>query len=122
MDELNQENRKQEYRAINFETVYDNFNNSLASLAIAGIIWYGGGAVLQDEITLGAMVLFTQLVNMMITPIVALGQQFNTLFRSMASGERIFQALDWEEQLHEPENPIQLPERHWGGGVQKPDF
>ncbi len=113
--ELNQENRKQEYRAINFETVYDNFNNSLASLAIAGIIWYGGGAVLQDEITLGAMVLFTQLVNMMITPIVALGQQFNTLFRSMASGERIFQALDWEEQLHEPENPIQLPERITGG-------
>jgi ATP-binding cassette subfamily B multidrug efflux pump len=112
--ELNQENRKQEYRAINFETVYDNFNNSLASLAIAGIIWYGGGAVLQDEITLGAMVLFTQLVNMMITPIVALGQQFNTLFRSMASGERIFQALDWEEQLHEPENPIQLPERLTG--------
>ncbi|HAK53846.1 MAG TPA: hypothetical protein DCM54_18385, partial [Gammaproteobacteria bacterium] len=102
---------KQEYRAIDFETVYDNFNNSLASLAIAGIIWYGGGAVLQNEITLGAMVLFTQLVNMMITPIVALGQQFNTLFRSMASGERIFQALDWEEQLHEPENPIQLPER-----------
>ena len=113
--ELNQENRKQEYRAINFETIYDNFNNSLASLAIAGIIWYGGGAVLQDEITLGAMVLFTQLVNMMITPIVALGQQFNTLFRSMASGERIFQALDWEEQLHEPENPIQLPERITGG-------
>ena len=112
--ELNQENRKQEYRAINFETVYDNFNNSLASLAIAGIIWYGGGAVLQNEITLGAMVLFTQLVNMMITPIVALGQQFNTLFRSMASGERIFQALDWEEQLHEPENPIQLPERVTG--------
>jgi ATP-binding cassette, subfamily B, multidrug efflux pump len=108
---LNQENRKQEFRAINYEVVYDNFNNSLASLAIAGILWYGGGAVLQDEITLGAMVLFTQLVNMMITPIVALGQQFNTLFRSMASGERIFQALDWDERLHEPENPIALPER-----------
>lgn len=112
--ELNQENRKREFSAIDYEVIYDNFNNSLASLAIAGIIWFGGGAVLQEEISLGAMVLFTQLVNMMITPIVALGQQFNTLFRSMASGERIFQALDWDEQLHEPENPITLPERLTG--------
>ncbi len=109
--ERNQENRKQEFRAINYEVVYDNFNNSLASVAVAGILWYGGGAVLQNEITLGAMVLFTQLVNMMINPIVALGQQFNTLFRSMASGERIFQALDWDERLHEPERPAQLPAR-----------
>lgn len=112
--ELNQENRKREFSAIDYEVIYDNFNNSLASLAIAGIIWFGGGAVLQEEISLGAMVLFTQLVNMMITPIVALGQQFNTLFRSMASGERIFQALDWDEQLHEPENRITLPERLTG--------
>jgi ATP-binding cassette subfamily B protein len=112
--ELNQENRKREFSAIDYEVIYDNFNNSLASLAIAGIIWFGGGAVLQEEISLGAMVLFTQLVNMMITPIVALGQQFNTLFRSMASGERIFQALDWDEQLHEPKNPITLPERLTG--------
>jgi ATP-binding cassette subfamily B protein len=112
--ELNQENRKREFSAIDYEVIYDNFNNSMASLAIAGIIWFGGGAVLQEEITLGAMVLFTQLVNMMITPIVALGQQFNTLFRSMASGERIFQALDWDEQLHEPENPVTLPDRLTG--------
>jgi len=112
--ELNQENRKREFSAIDYEVIYDNFNNSLASLAIAGIIWFGGGAVLQEEISLGAMVLFTQLVNMMITPIVALGQQFNTLFRSMASGERIFQALDWDEQLHEPENPVTLPDRLTG--------
>jgi ATP-binding cassette subfamily B protein len=108
---LNKENRHQEYRAINYEVVYDTFNTSLASIAIAGILWYGGGEVLQNEISLGAMVLFTQLVNMMIMPIVALGQQFNTLFRSMASGERIFQALDWDERLHEPTHPVELPPR-----------
>ena len=108
---LNQDNRGQEYRAINYEVVYENFNNSLASIAIAGIIWYGGGAVVQNEISLGAMVLFTNLVHMMIQPVVALGQQFNVLFRSMASGERIFQALDWDERLHEPDEPVELPAR-----------
>ena len=29
----------------------------------------------------------------------------------MASGERIFQALDWDEVIHEPTNPVALPER-----------
>ncbi len=108
---LNQENRTQEWRAINYEVLYETFNTSLASLATAGILWYGGGEVLQNEISLGGMVLFTQLVNMMIMPVVALGQQFNTLFRSMASGERIFQALDWDERIHEPDEPVALPAR-----------
>ena len=109
--ELNQDNRQQEFRAINYEVVYETFNTSLASIAVAGIVWYGGGKVVQEEITLGTLVVFTQLVNMMINPIVMLGQQFNILFRSMASGERIFQALDWDEQLHEPEHPAELPKR-----------
>ena len=109
--QLNQENKRQEFRAINYEVIYETFNTSLASLAIAGIIWHGGGQVLQEQVSLGAMVLFTQLVNMMINPVVVLGQQFNTLFRSMASGERIFQALDWEEHLHEPVEPVKLPPR-----------
>jgi len=108
---LNQENRKQEFRAITYEVLYDNFNNSLASVAIACVVWYGGGAVVQNEISLGAMVLFTNLIHMMIQPVVMLGQQFNILFRSMASGERIFQAIDWDEQLHEPESPVTLPDR-----------
>ncbi len=109
--QLNQENKRQEFRAINYEVIYETFNTSLASLAIAGIIWHGGGQVLQEQVSLGAMVLFTQLVNMMINPVVVLGQQFNTLFRSMASGERIFQALDWEEHLHDPVEPVNLPPR-----------
>ncbi len=109
--ERNKENRHQEFRAINYEVLYENFNNSLASMATAGIVWYGGGSVVQESISLGALVLFTHLINLMVQPVVMLGQQFNVLFRSMASGERIFQAIDWEESIHEPKEPAQLPER-----------
>ncbi|MDC0994896.1 ATP-binding cassette domain-containing protein [Pseudomonadales bacterium] len=45
---------------------------------------------------------------MLFTPVVMLGEQLNVLFRAMASGERIFQALDWDEQIHEPEHPVHL--------------
>ena len=64
--ERNQENRFWEFKAIDYEVLYETFNNSLASMAVAGIIWYGGGEVIKEEVSLGAMILFTQLVNMMI--------------------------------------------------------
>jgi ATP-binding cassette subfamily B protein len=108
---LNHDNRRFEFQAINYETLYHSFNESLASIAIGAIIWFGGGQVVQDEITLGAMILFTQLITMMIMPIVGLGEQFNVLYRAMASGERIFQAIDWDERLKEPEHPVELPPR-----------
>ena len=75
------------------------------------IIWYGGGAVVQDEMSLGGVILFTRFMGMLFTPVVMLGEQFNVLFRAMASGERIFQALDWDEQIHEPAHPVELPGR-----------
>jgi ATP-binding cassette, subfamily B, multidrug efflux pump len=50
-------------------------------------------------------------MNMLFTPVVMLGEQLNVLFRAMASGERIFQALDWDEQIHEPMHPVELPAR-----------
>jgi ATP-binding cassette subfamily B protein len=48
---------------------------------------------------------------MLLSPVVVLGEQTNILFRAMASGERIFQALDWDERIHEPSKPVSLPAR-----------
>jgi ATP-binding cassette subfamily B multidrug efflux pump len=109
--EINKENRRYEYRSINLATVYGAFNDSLASIGLGVIIWYGAGSVVQDEMSLGGVILFTRFMNMLFTPVVLLGEQLNVLFRAMASGERIFQALDWDEQIHEPEIPASLPDR-----------
>ena len=109
--ELNQANRRHEYYAINYEVAFETFNMSLATIATVCVLWFGGGLVVQDAISLGVMLTFTQYINMMVTPIESMGRFFNVLFRAMASGERIFQALDWDERLHEPAHPVRLPER-----------
>lgn len=111
---INKSNRRYEYRSINLSTFYGAFNDSLASIGLGVIIYYGGGQVVQDEMSLGGVILFTRFMNMLFSPVVMLGEQLNVLFRAMASGERIFQALDWEEQIHEPEHPVQLPARLQG--------
>ncbi|MEX0942350.1 MAG: ABC transporter ATP-binding protein [Pseudomonadales bacterium] len=111
---INKSNRRYEFRSINLSTVYSAFNDSLASIGLGVIIWYGGGEVIQAEMSLGGVILFTRFMNMLFTPVVMLGEQLNVLFRAMASGERIFQALDWDEQIHEPQEPVTLPERLQG--------
>ena len=109
--DINKNNRRFEFRSINLNTIYSAFNDSLASIGLGIIIWYGGGEVVQDEMTLGGVILFTRFMNMLFTPVVTLGEQLNVLFRAMASGERIFQALDWDEQIHEPKEPRKLSGR-----------
>ena len=109
--EINQENRREENRAVNLETLYGAFIDSLGSAAVGVIIWFGGGHALQQTISLGSVVLFTQFIDMLFRPIVAVGEQYNVLFRAMASAERIFQALDWDERIHEPATPAPLPAR-----------
>ena len=110
-DRINSENLKFESRSVKLETLYGALNDSMVSLAIGSILWFAGGDVIRNQISLGGMILFTRFIDMLFHPIVVLGQQFNVLFRAMASGERIFQALDWDEKVHEPLYPATLPKR-----------
>jgi|TARA_A200000159_G_scaffold98578_1_gene91341 ATP-binding cassette subfamily B protein len=112
--EINEKNRLFEHRLARVETLYGAFNESLAQIAIGLILYYGASQLMDISMTVGEVVLFTQFVTMLFHPIVVLGEQTNILFRAMASGERIFQALDWDEIIHEPANPVALPERLTG--------
>lgn len=103
---INATNQNQEIKAIRMETSYGAFMDNMVNMALALILWIGGTSVLNLTMTLGSVVLFTQFVDMFIRPIRVMGQQYNVLFRAMASAERIFQALDWPEQIREPTVPF----------------
>ena len=109
--EINGGNRKHEFHAVNLESAYGATMDNMVNLALAVIIWVGGGAALQETISLGSVILFTYFIDMFIQPIRVLGHQYNILFRAMASAERIFQALDWDESVDEPLNPKRLIDR-----------
>ena len=120
---VNHDNRKYELGLARIETLYGAFNETIAQICIGLILYYGASQVMQISMTVGEVVLFTQFVGMLFHPIVVLGEQTNILFRAMASGERIFQALDWDEATHEPEHPATLPQRLTGSvRFDKVDF
>ncbi|MEJ0026225.1 MAG: ABC transporter ATP-binding protein [Rhizomicrobium sp.] len=106
---INNENRASEGKALTIESFYGPFIDGMNYIGIAVIVWFGGRLVLHQQMTVGTLLLFTQFLDMLFRPIVAMGEQWNIVFRAMASGERIFQALDWNEALKQPEHPTPLP-------------
>lgn len=77
----------------------------IASLAMALVIWYGGGRALMGEVTFGILVAFVQYVRDFFRPIQGLSEKFNTLQSALASSERIFNVLDTKNKITDPEDP-----------------
>jgi ATP-binding cassette, subfamily B, multidrug efflux pump len=80
----------------------------VAALAVALIIWYGGGQVLQSELSFGALVAFIQYSERFFRPIADLSEKYNILQSAMASSERIFKLLDTPVDIQQPEEPLHL--------------
>lgn len=79
----------------------------LSSLAIALIIWAGGGGVLRHAVMLGTLVGFIQYAQRFFRPIQDLSEKYNILQAAMAASERVFKLLDTPPEIVSPENPKQ---------------
>jgi len=79
---------------------------TLSSIAIALVLWYGGHRVLAGLTTLGVLVAFMQYALRFFRPIMDLSEKMNILQSSMAAGERIFRLLDTEPKVQSPEVPV----------------
>lgn len=77
----------------------------LESVATALILWYGGGRVVQDALTLGALVAFIQYSERFFRPIRDLSERYNVLQGAMAASERIFELLDTTPAIASPPVP-----------------
>ncbi len=103
-----------DYRTANIKSVfyYAIFFPSvelLSSIAVGLIIWYGGGEVVQGMITIGVLFAFIQFTEMFFRPIRDLSEKYNIMQTAMASSERIFNLLDDDTMVKNPEKPIPLP-------------
>ncbi len=77
----------------------------LSSISIALIIWYGGGNVIQGNMTLGVLFAFIQYTEMFFRPIRDLSEKYNIMQTAMAASERIFEVLDDNTIISNSANP-----------------
>jgi ATP-binding cassette, subfamily B, multidrug efflux pump len=78
------------------------------AVTTAVILWYGGRRVLDDSLTIGTLVAFTQYMQRFYWPIRDLSDRYTTLQAAAASAERIFQVLDEEAEVLDQGNPEPL--------------
>jgi ATP-binding cassette, subfamily B, multidrug efflux pump len=78
----------------------------LNAAALALIIWYGGGEMLRQQMSLGVLVAFISYMRLFFQPLRELAQQYSVVQSAMASAERIFHLLETENTLPRPAAPI----------------
>jgi ATP-binding cassette, subfamily B, multidrug efflux pump len=76
-----------------------------SSIAVAFLIWHGGGKVIQEELTLGTLVAFIGYIQMFFKPIRDISEKYNIMQLAMASSERIFEFMDAREIIPAPASP-----------------
>ncbi|MEA3476018.1 MAG: ABC transporter ATP-binding protein [Candidatus Cloacimonadota bacterium] len=66
----------------------------MVHLSIALIIWYGGGSIISNKMSLGVLVVFISYVHRFFDPLYDLSQKYNIMQTAMAALERIFKLMD----------------------------
>ena len=106
--------RNEDYRAglfasTRFEASLYAAVEALGAVALAMLLWYGGGRILDDALTFGALVAFIQYTNRFFLPIRDLGAKYTVMQAAMASAERIFSLLDRAPAIDTPARALTPP-------------
>ncbi len=95
---INRENYLAGMKQIRVFAVFMPLMELLASFAVALLLWYGGGQVLQEQLSLGSLVAFVNYMQMFFKPIRDISEKYNIMQAAMASTERIFEFMDHSEE------------------------
>jgi ATP-binding cassette subfamily B multidrug efflux pump len=101
---INHENYLAGMKQIRVFAVFMPVMELFSSMAVALLIWYGGGKVIEEQLTLGSLVAFISYIQMFFKPIRDISEKYNIMQSAMASTERIFEFMDHGEEIPEPEH------------------
>ena len=102
MAEINREHLHANLDTVFYYGVFYPLVSLIAAGGSAVIIWYGGGQVIQNAITLGTLVAFLQYTDRLWQPIQGLSEKYNILQTAIVASERIFNLLDTPGNVYEP--------------------
>jgi ATP-binding cassette, subfamily B, multidrug efflux pump len=91
---LNHDNYLAGMKQINIFAVFMPIIEMLGVTAIAIVIYVGGGHVLDQSMSIGALAAFLSYMRMFFRPIRDLAEKYNIVQNAMASAERIFLLMD----------------------------
>jgi ATP-binding cassette, subfamily B, multidrug efflux pump len=103
--QINHENYVAGMKQIRIFAVFMPVMDLFAAFAVALLIWYGGGKVISEQLSLGSLVAFISYIQMFFRPIRDIAEKYNIMQSAMASTERIVEFMDHKEEIPEPDVP-----------------
>ncbi|MCY4489187.1 MAG: ABC transporter transmembrane domain-containing protein [Deltaproteobacteria bacterium] len=97
LDRFNRENRevlRHSMKASRARAIIPSAMEVLASLGIAGVLWYGGSSVMAGGRTAGEFFAFITAMLLAYEPFKHLSRTLPEIYQGIAGGERIFDVLD----------------------------
>src|SRR5438270_7826337 len=104
--EINDEHRKANIDTIFYYAVFFPLVDFIGAVGIALIIWFGGYRVMQNALSLGALVAFIQYSGFLFQPIRDISDKYNVLQGAVVASHRIFKALDLPIAIMTPAKPL----------------
>lgn len=108
---LNRAYRRALFGSTVFEASLYASVEALGSVAVAMLLWHGGGQIAEGTLTFGALVAFIQYTNRFFLPIRDLGAKYSVMQAAMASAERIYGVLDLAPAVASPPRAVTAPAR-----------
>ncbi|MGH7775530.1 MAG: ABC transporter ATP-binding protein [Candidatus Binatia bacterium] len=92
-------------RSIRYNALFFPLIEIFSALTVGLALWYGGSLILKSALEAGVVVAFIQYIQRMYHPIRDLAEKYNIMQAAMASSERIFNLLDSQPVIKNPQKP-----------------
>lgn len=97
---INDKHKKAHVKTVWYYSIFFPIAEILSSIAIGLIVWYGGLQVVEDStITVGAIIGFIKMSQMLFRPLRQIADKFNQLQMGIVAGERVFNVIDTESSI-----------------------
>lgn len=100
-ERLNHENYLAGIKQVRVFAVFMPIIELLGATALAVVIYFGGSQIIQQSLSLGALVAFIAYMRMFFRPIRDIAEKYNVMQNAMASAERLFLLLDETDETAE---------------------
>lgn len=116
--EINAAHKQANLDTIFYYAVFYPLVNLISAIGIAAIVWYGGGQVIQNAITVGTLVAFLQYTQRLWQPIQDISDKYNVFQAAVVASERVFKLLDTPDGIESPAQPQQLTGKTLVGQIE----
>ena len=94
--EINNKHKKAHVKTVWYYSIFFPIAEIVSSIAIGLIVWYGGHQILDGFTTLGGVIAFIKMSQMLFRPLRQIADKFNQLQMGIVSGDRVFKVIDTE--------------------------